>query len=612
MNSRGLDLPAQRKPPWHQVWRQVLRVWMQRRLGFRLSILLTVALLPLGILAFEQTKRLQSEVERVRLLNFHAVTAEIARREASTTARAAGVARALSDTLPRLADTSPEGCSSLTARIVERSSGTLTFVGFVPRNGYMRCNSTRTPRDFSSEPGFSARVQEPRTAITTSPRGRVSEVPVITIFDPAYNSGGVFVGYTVVSLGVQEISLPDGASGRDVSVAVVSENGEVLGATHPVEALQSALPERLNSTALSGQASFARRDRSGTMRDYAVEPIVAGTVYALGMRQDAAGTNPLGLPAAFYPLGMWIASVALVLIMLELSLIGPVRGLIGRIRRFGESREFPRRPPDAPAMPAEIAEIEDSFAKTAMELNRDEQRLVAALRDQKVLLKEVHHRVKNNLQIISSMINLQMRGAEAAETRSELGRISIRIASLATIHRRLYEAEHVGSLRFDELLQELVEHLLQLAQSQEGASSAALPRMEYRLAPLTLSPNEALTASMLAVEAVTNALKHSAPDSTGRHFVRVTLEAPGAPDAPARMSVESSGLGPAAGGDGSTARLGSRLIAGFARQLGGTTKSGWDGEAYIAQLSFVPSPERSAEAAQGNDIGGPEPDPRHT
>ncbi len=581
------------------------RYWSTRSLGLRIAVLLTLALLPLGVLAFEQTTRLQAELQRVQSLNFHALTAEIARREASAVARAAGTARGLAATLPALAADAPETCRDFAADVVARSEGELTFVGYLPRDGTMRCTSTGEVRDFSGDARFDARMADPRPSVTTSASGRMSRAPVISLHEPAYGPDDAFAGYVTVSLGAREIALPPNVTRRDISVAVVDDDGEVLGATLPPGALADGLPAGVEGGRPSERASFTAPGRDGTIRNYALEPIVADTVYALGIRSAEAGSGPLALPPAVYPLAMWVASVALVLGMIELSLIGPVRALGDRIRRFGRTRALPEGR-GAARLPPELAGIEESFNDVARQLYRDECRLIDALHAQEILLKEVHHRVKNNLQIISSMINLQVRGAESAETEQELARINARIASLATVHRRLYESENLARVRFDGLLRDAIARLMQTVRP-DGVADKALPEPALDLAPLELSPDQALPGAMFAVEALTNAFKHSVPDAAGRHWITVTL----ARDAgEACLTLASSGRGPPTGegeapmSTGRRRQLGQRLIEGFARQLRGTSQAGWEGDSFVARLRFTPKAP-SDVAPDAGDAGLP-------
>ncbi len=579
-------------------------LWLRRSLSVRLAILLSLALVPLGVIAFEQTRRLEAELERVRDLNFHAITAEIARREAAAAEQTLGVARALAATMPTLAQDT-ESCRDTVRSVVDRSDSLFSFAGFLPREGVMRCISTGESRDFSGNAEFERRLQDPRVFATSSQQGPMSKAPVISVHYPVFDDGGQVLGYVSVSISARDIDLPDGVTENDIALAVVDETGVPLGAVGHIEESRVLMPAEFDPRDLSVRArgTFTAEDGEGRRRDYAVEPIVDGVAYAVGTRpMPAEAAMGLTLWPAAYPVLMWLASLALIFGVIESSLMGPVRTLGSRIRHFGRTRELPRWPMRR-RLPSELALIEETFADMATRLRRDEERLIDAVHEQEVLLKEVHHRVKNNLQIISSMINLQVRAANAHETERALERINSRIASLATVHRRLYQSSSVGQVEFDSLLRDVVSTLVATARP-EGTGARSLPEIDTALAPVRMTPDQSLPATMFAVEAVTNALKYATPDSQGRRWIRITLEEEGGADgAPGRvlLRVENSAghdaPPDAPPGEAKTAPegLGRRLIAGFARQLGGTQASGPDGDTFVACLAFRRRPFSAAD-----------------
>ncbi|RDC69934.1 sensor histidine kinase [Rhodovulum sp. 12E13] len=571
----------------------------------RLAILLSLALVPLGVIAFEQTRRLEAELERVRDLNFHAITAEIARREAAAAEQTLGAARALAATMPTLArDT--ESCRKTLRSVVERSERLFSFAGFLPQAGVMRCISAGEARDLSDHAEFERALQEPRVFATSSQRGEMSKAPVISVHYPVFGDGGQMLGYVSVSITARDIELPGDVTENDIALAVVDETGRPLGAIGPIEETSALMPADFDPRDLAqrGRGAFTAEDGEGRRRDYAVEPIIDGVAYAVGTRPTPAeAASGLTLWPAAYPVLMWLASVVLIFGVIESSLIGPVRTLGSRIRHFGRTRELPRWPMPR-RLPSELALVEETFADMAERLQRDEQRLIDAVHEQEVLLKEVHHRVKNNLQIISSMINLQVRAANEPETERALERINRRIASLATVHRRLYQSSSVGQVEFDSLLRDVVSTLVATA-GPEGSGARSLPEIDTTLAPLRMTPDQSLPATMFVVEAVTNALKYATPDRRGRRWIRVTLEEEAGDDdgTPGRvlLRVENSAGHDAPPGAPPGVRrttpegLGRRLIAGFARQLGGTQASGREGDTFVAWLAFRRRPFSAAD-----------------
>nr|WP_226898400.1 sensor histidine kinase [Mangrovicoccus algicola] len=184
------------------------------------------------------------------------------------------------------------------------------------------------------------------------------------------------------------------------------------------------------------------------------------------------------------------------------------------------------------------------------------------LHDKNVLLKEVHHRVKNNLQLISSIMNMQMRKLRAPEAKQALKRLQARVLSLATVHRTLYQAENLGAVQAGALLGDLVEQL------QEFAGAGQQSGIETQFDAIRLYPDQAVPISLLATEAVTNALKYAGNHKGQPGFIRVRLSAE--EDGHACLVVENSkGPVPVLPGDPvSPSGLGTNLIRAFAAQLG--------------------------------------------
>ena len=127
------------------------------------------------------------------------------------------------------------------------------------------------------------------------------------------------------------------------------------------------------------------------------------------------------------------------------------------MREFAEHRRLPEGALKAGA-PAEIAEMETGFSAMAERILREDAETEDRLHEQKVLLREVHHRVKNNLQLISSIINMQMRQIDSPEARHVLRRVQDRVLGLATIHRNLTQTD-AGTIRADVVLREIVDQL---------------------------------------------------------------------------------------------------------------------------------------------------------
>ena len=190
-----------------------------------------------------------------------------------------------------------------------------------------------------------------------------------------------------------------------------------------------------------------------------------------------------------------------------------------------------------------------------------EQQLRASLVEKEVLLKEVHHRVKNNLQIISSLLALQARATADADVHRMFEECQGRIRSMALIHEQLYQSGELSRIDFSEYVQRLCYHL---ADSSAVLDGRVVLRIDVAAAPLPI--NLAIPCGMILNELVSNALKHAFPGDR-RGQICVSFHVAGRHH---KLSVRDSGVGM---DDRSSTHknntLGLKVVDALVRQLGG-------------------------------------------
>jgi two-component system response regulator len=144
--------------------------------------------------------------------------------------------------------------------------------------------------------------------------------------------------------------------------------------------------------------------------------------------------------------------------------------------------------------------------------------LQGSLREREVMLQEIHHRVKNNLQVISSLINMQIRKLEAGENRDALEECKSRVQAIALIHEKLYRAGDYARVPFGDYASSLASSVF-----QAHRHVAANVKLELEIEELPLAVDQAIPCGLILNELITNALKHGFGDGrTGT--VRVRLE----------------------------------------------------------------------------------------
>lgn len=189
-----------------------------------------------------------------------------------------------------------------------------------------------------------------------------------------------------------------------------------------------------------------------------------------------------------------------------------------------------------------------------------EDQLRASLREKEVLLREVHHRVKNNLQVISSLLTLQGSFIEDPQILSIFEDCQHRIHSMALIHQRLYQAESMARIDFGAYLQALAGELLR-SYAIEGDRIQLTTSAENL--PLTI--DAAIPCALLANELFSNCIKHAFPDGQVGHiwvtFRRVA-------DGKLQLQVRDNGIGlPAAVNPQSVGSFGLQLVGILCEQL---------------------------------------------
>ena len=202
------------------------------------------------------------------------------------------------------------------------------------------------------------------------------------------------------------------------------------------------------------------------------------------------------------------------------------------------------------------------------ERKRADEQIKSSLAEKEVMLKEIHHRVKNNLQVISSLVSLQADNLTDEKTRGEFNDVCDRVRSMALIHEKLYQTKDLAQLNFADYATSLLRSLW-----RSHGTLAEKARLNLALAPVMLSIETAVPCGLLLNELAGNALKHAFPnDSVGE--VTVGLEHDSAFDA-VRLWVRDNGVGLPEGLDWRQSRsLGLRLVQILAGQLHGTVESG--------------------------------------
>lgn len=209
-----------------------------------------------------------------------------------------------------------------------------------------------------------------------------------------------------------------------------------------------------------------------------------------------------------------------------------------------------------------------------------EQALQSSLHEKEALLKEVHHRVKNNLQIISSLIRLEAGRTRQEEVKSVLGDMQGRIRSMALLHELLYRSPSLAEIDMGQYIRQLAMQVF-----SANVSKRAPVDLKIDITPVAANLDQAIPCGLLVNELITNALKHGFPES---HSGSISVELhPVGESSLWSLSVSDSGIGlPEDFESKRQGSLGLQLASGLANQLGGALSVG-PGTKFSVRFSIV-------------------------
>jgi two-component sensor histidine kinase len=152
-------------------------------------------------------------------------------------------------------------------------------------------------------------------------------------------------------------------------------------------------------------------------------------------------------------------------------------------------------------------ELERRVAERTRDLEVSNEKLTAALSEKEILMREIHHRVKNNLQIISSLLKLQMRSGQKTNVADILNTTENRVRSIALVHEHLYASQNLTNIDFSSYIRSIVRHLAETY----GAELRGI-KIEVKSEQIELDIGRAIPCGIIINELMTNALKYAFPD----------------------------------------------------------------------------------------------------
>lgn len=306
---------------------------------------------------------------------------------------------------------------------------------------------------------------------------------------------------------------------------------------------------------------------------------------------------------ALFLLFGWIAMVAVLLIagLAGIMIAGrrlvvePLNQLTRDVESWLRKGKF-ESVADTSGMPREFRKLSGAFGTATWRLAHREAELEAALEHQKRLVAEIHHRVKNNLQIVGSLLSLQANRVSDNDTRTALLVARNRVRILSMLQRHLYVGDELADLRMAEFLPVLIQQIQQ-ATPDDVRSRVTI---EEDAGDVVLPPDLATSVVLIIAEALQNALHYGF--SAGRTgIVRVSLARK--MDSLTLMVEDDSESTAALQAGLDEGGLGLQLVRGFARQIGGTLRIEEEGGVRVIVTCPVKQARRD-DGEKGSPIPG--------
>lgn len=406
-------------------------------------------------------------------------------------------------------------------------------------------------------------------------RGPLTGQPVLAALEPI-RDGNRRIGFVDAAISTEQLTtLLDNARASNEAIArahaaIVDSRGQILAESRAENA-----PPLPAVEVISGQLGSEPRFFRVTGGDAVVVPLYAPDLYAvMSWAPDRPAWQRVGafLFSIAAPLLIWLLAIGAGWLAIEVFVARPLSNLESAARGFARGEDI-ADPPALLSAPAEIRSLRRTLAAMAKTLRGRELRLVEALTEERALLREVHHRVKNNLQMVASLLNIQARAARDDSEAWGLARAHDRVQLLALAHQRIYASGELRDVCVDDLAAEITRQMLQ----SRGPATKDV-KLVMELGSARAGVDRAMPLAFLIGEGVSAALDALANAGPVELQVMLAQDQNGE----TRFAIDADLDAERAGPPGP----GARLIDAFARQLGAAI--GRDSERPYMLWAIVP------------------------
>lgn len=470
---------------------------------------------------------------------------------------------------PDAAPAELDRCETYLSQLLRKFPADYSAALVVNDRGIARCGSLPSARGMNvSDREVFRVVKDTRApAVGANIGSRLTPQTVIPMGVPILRDGQ-FGGMCALGLSLRSLAaqVASPQSAGPAGVALVDRAGGLLGGDTRAT---SALPvgSRLADAISSRKFSFSDYSQGGSAFDFHIRPLNGETLYVV---------SAVPLDRSFMSLlldwGEFVLIVLAMLLLMTAIWVGADRWCVRPLRYIQDFASRVARGETVTLAPLhpwtpEMAGVGAMVSEMASAIASREQELKAGLEQRDHMLREIHHRVKNNLQMISSLLNLQAGEIRSPRIRRFFGDAQNRVLTLSILHRHLYERSSWSLVDFQQFISDLVR---QITVARPGVERPT-PRYQIRAPIMAVGPDTAIPVGLIVTEAVSRALNH---DFSGVAVPEIRIEAIEKEDGEAELVIEDNGVevSRAAVGNNPRGSFGMTLMRGLAMQLGGEAK----------------------------------------
>ncbi len=489
----------------------------------RLALFLALALLPAGAIAI-QTGVNTAASRSLALADNTAASAQAAAHDGERLfSEMADVLRVLATARGMFSAPQADCQRALTA--LSSQYRDLGSIALMDRTGLIRCRAPVASPGLRARSNVFTRAQE-RGALSFGyiQNPLLSEEAAIGATNPLRDEHNAIIGYVGLTVPFPRLREVYATGDLDASAraVLVDANGQMIapglrgdGAAAPVPP-----PEIIRAHLSSGGQAF----QFGRGNAALVAPLHAPDVYAViswrPPSQSLSDRLAFGF-AVISPLLMWVIAIGVGWVAIEAFVSRPLLDVEQMARDYVRGGDLSQSETIANA-PTEIRDLTRTLTAMARTLRAREHRLGEALKEERALLREVHHRVKNNLQVVASLLSIQARAAADSAEAWGLARAHDRIQLLSTVHQRIYSSGEVREVQFDLIAADIARQLI----SSRGGSIADID-LDLHIDEVRCDVDRAVPLGFLLGESLSNALDHAPPRGREKLSIRMTQDSEG-------------------------------------------------------------------------------------